>query len=133
VTGKIQKTLFYTFALSPNFSHRLQKSTRSQITLIYPWINLYSFSQKELLIHKPLSLITKTRIRGLDAFTVPESSGGGAYSSPAWSELEEDEGATPSSVIVVTETKDEEAHGQTDRHLAQSSSPTAQQAALGEG
>jgi hypothetical protein len=69
VTGKIQKTLFYTFALSPNFSHRLQKSTRSQITLIHPWINLYSFSQKELLIHKPLSLITKTRIRGLDAFS----------------------------------------------------------------
>jgi hypothetical protein len=70
MTGKIQKTLFYTFVLSPNFSHRLQKSTRSQVTLIHPWINLYSSSQKELLIHKPLSLITKTRIRGLDAFTL---------------------------------------------------------------
>jgi hypothetical protein len=72
VTGKIQKILFYTFALSPSFAHRLQKSTRSQITLIHPWINLYSFSQKELLIHKPLSLITKTRIRGLDAFSWPQ-------------------------------------------------------------
>jgi hypothetical protein len=68
VTGKIQKTLFYTFALSPSFAHRLQNSTRSQLNLFHPWINLYSLSQNKLLIHKPLSLITKTRIRGLDAF-----------------------------------------------------------------
>jgi len=31
-------------------------------------MNLYSLSQMKLLIHKPLSLITKTRIRDLDAF-----------------------------------------------------------------
>ena len=34
-------------------------------------INLCSLSRMKLLIHKSLSLITKTRIRGLDAFTSP--------------------------------------------------------------
>ena len=46
-------------------------STTSQPHLFHPWINLYSLSQMKLLIHKPLSLITKTRIRGLDAFNLP--------------------------------------------------------------
>src|SRR6185437_10174427 len=61
--------LFYTFALSLSFAHHLQNSTRSQPNLFHPWINLYLLSQMKSLIHKPLSLITKTRIRGLDAFT----------------------------------------------------------------
>src|SRR6185369_12567264 len=68
VTGKIQKP-YFTFALSPSFAHHLQNSIRSQPNLFHPWINLYSLSQMQSLIHKPLSLITKTRIRGLDAFT----------------------------------------------------------------
>ena len=49
----------------------LQISIRSQLNLFHSWINLYSLSQMKSLIHKPLSLITKTRIRGLDAFTAP--------------------------------------------------------------
>ena len=68
VTGKIQKP-YFTFALSPNFAHHLQNSILSQPNLFHPWINLYSLSQMTSLIHKQLSLITKTRIRGLDAFT----------------------------------------------------------------
>ena len=55
--------------MSPSFAHHLQNSIRSQSNLFHPWINLYSLSQMKSLIHKPLSLITKTRIRGLDAFT----------------------------------------------------------------
>ena len=46
---------------SPNF-------TRSQPNPFHPWIKLCSLSRMKLLIHKLLSLITKTRIRGLDAF-----------------------------------------------------------------
>ena len=49
----------------------LQISIRSQPNLFHSWINLYSLSQMKSLIHKPLSLITKTRIRGLDAFNLP--------------------------------------------------------------
>ena len=68
MTGKNAKALFDTFALSPSFAHHLQNSIRSQSNPFQPWINLCSLSQIKLLIHKPLSLITKTRIRGLDAF-----------------------------------------------------------------
>ena len=53
--------------MSPSF-HHLQNSIRSQPNLFHLWINLYSSSQIKSLIHKQLSLITKTRIRGLDAF-----------------------------------------------------------------
>ena len=54
--------------MCPSFAHHLQNSIRSQPNLFHSWINLYSLSQMKSLIHKPLSLITKTRIRGLDAF-----------------------------------------------------------------
>jgi hypothetical protein len=55
-----------------------------------------------------------------------EFPGGGAYCSPAWSKLEEDEGATPASAYVVTKTGGEEPRGQADKHLAQASGPPVQ-------
>jgi hypothetical protein len=61
----------------------------------------------------------------------PESQSGGAYSSPTWSELEEDEGVTLASTNVVADAGCEEAQGQADKRLAQASGPSAQQAALG--
>ena len=71
MTGKNAKALFDTFALSPSFAHHLQNVIWSQSNPFHPWINLCSLSQMKLLIHKPLSLIIKTRIRGLDAFSLP--------------------------------------------------------------
>jgi hypothetical protein len=41
--------------------------------------------------------------------TAPKSPARGAYDSPAWSRLEENEGATLSSTNMVTETEGEEA------------------------
>jgi len=48
--------------LSPSFAHHLQNTIRSQSNSFHPWTNLCSLSQMKLLIHKLLSLITKTRI-----------------------------------------------------------------------
>jgi len=69
MTGKMQKALYNTFALSPSFAHHLQNTIRSQSNSFHPWTNLCSLSQMKLLIHKLLSLITKTRIKSLPAFS----------------------------------------------------------------
>jgi hypothetical protein len=59
MTGKNRKALSYTFALIISLQHHLQVSSRYQCMLVFSWTNLYS-------------LISKTRIRGLDAF-IPTS------------------------------------------------------------
>jgi hypothetical protein len=66
-----------------------------------------------------------------DGIVAPESPGGGVHGSLTWSELEEDEGATPASANVVTETRGKEAQTQADKCLTQAGGPPAQQAALG--
>ena len=64
---KYKSPILY-LCLEPELCISSPNSTRSQPNPFHPWINLCSLSRMKLLIHKSLSLITKTRIRGLDAF-----------------------------------------------------------------
>ena len=60
----------------------ISKTPYVQPNLFHPWINLYSLSQMKSLIRKLLSLITKIRIRGLDAFKVLSAKPGVPKAAP---------------------------------------------------
>jgi hypothetical protein len=60
-----------------------------------------------------------------DEIVATKYPGGGAHGSPAWSELEEDEGAMLVSAIEGTEPGGEEAQAQADKSLTQASGPPA--------